>query len=122
MTPPAEAPQQLQQTPQQPILSPQQLQALLQQQKALMLHQVTHVCTGSICFSSVHGFVFFLISYVTIISAAANSRGLQDSARAAQHAVAAAEERWDREPRGNVHFLTAHHGGEVKPNYVRAKN
>ncbi|XP_028265787.1 forkhead box protein P1-B-like isoform X2 [Parambassis ranga] len=39
MTPPAEAPQQLQQTPQQPILSPQQLQALLQQQKALMLHQ-----------------------------------------------------------------------------------
>lgn len=40
MTPPAEAPQQLQQTPQQQILSPQQLQALLQQQKALMLHQV----------------------------------------------------------------------------------
>lgn len=39
MTPPAEAPQQLQQTPQQQILSPQQLQALLQQQKALMLHQ-----------------------------------------------------------------------------------
>lgn len=43
MTPPAEAPQQLQQTPQQQqqqIPSPQQLQALLQQQKALMLHQV----------------------------------------------------------------------------------
>ncbi|KAM6924638.1 forkhead box protein P1-B-like isoform 2-T2 [Xenentodon cancila] len=39
MTPPAEAPQQLQQTPQQQVLSPQQLQALLQQQKALMLHQ-----------------------------------------------------------------------------------
>ncbi|XP_075897924.1 forkhead box protein P1-like isoform X8 [Nelusetta ayraudi] len=41
MTPPAEAPQQLQQTPQQQqqIPSPQQLQALLQQQKALMLHQ-----------------------------------------------------------------------------------
>ncbi|TMS16763.1 hypothetical protein E3U43_014056 [Larimichthys crocea] len=39
MTPPAEAPQQLQQTSQQQILSPQQLQALLQQQKALMLHQ-----------------------------------------------------------------------------------
>ncbi|KAM9343320.1 forkhead box protein P1-like isoform 2-T2 [Pholidichthys leucotaenia] len=35
MTPPAEAPQ----TSQQQILSPQQLQALLQQQKALMLHQ-----------------------------------------------------------------------------------
>ncbi|XP_029290861.1 forkhead box protein P1-B-like isoform X2 [Cottoperca gobio] len=44
MTPPAEAPQQLQQTPQQQVLSPQQLQALLQQQKALMLHQVMHVC------------------------------------------------------------------------------
>ncbi|KAG7221575.1 hypothetical protein INR49_017106 [Caranx melampygus] len=41
MTPPAEAPQQLQPTPQQQILSPQQLQALLQQQKALMLHQLT---------------------------------------------------------------------------------
>ncbi|XP_059921704.1 forkhead box protein P1-B-like isoform X1 [Gadus macrocephalus] len=41
MTPPAEAPQQLQQTAaQQSVLSPQQLQALLQQQqKALMLHQ-----------------------------------------------------------------------------------
>ncbi|XP_041859744.1 forkhead box protein P1-B-like isoform X3 [Melanotaenia boesemani] len=39
MTPPAEAPKQLQQTPQQQVLSPQQLQALLQQQKALMLHQ-----------------------------------------------------------------------------------
>ncbi|XP_034733265.1 forkhead box protein P1-B-like isoform X1 [Etheostoma cragini] len=40
MTPPAETPQQLQQTPQQQqVLSPQQLQALLQQQKALMLHQ-----------------------------------------------------------------------------------
>ncbi|XP_056279649.1 forkhead box protein P1-B-like isoform X2 [Pseudoliparis swirei] len=39
MTPPAEASQQLQQTPQQQVLSPQQLQALLQQQKALMLHQ-----------------------------------------------------------------------------------
>uniref|UniRef100_A0A669EXU8 Forkhead box protein P1-B n=1 Tax=Oreochromis niloticus TaxID=8128 RepID=A0A669EXU8_ORENI len=39
MTPPAEAPQQLQQTSQQQVLSPQQLQALLQQQKALMLHQ-----------------------------------------------------------------------------------
>lgn len=34
MTPPTETP------PQQQILSPQQLQALLQQQKALMLHQV----------------------------------------------------------------------------------
>lgn len=45
MTPPAEAPQQLQQTPQQQVLSPQQLQALLQQQKALMLHQV------NLCFS-----------------------------------------------------------------------
>ncbi|XP_051280621.1 forkhead box protein P1 isoform X2 [Dicentrarchus labrax] len=43
MTPPAEAPQQLQQTPQQQILSPQQLQALLQQQKALMLHQVMYL-------------------------------------------------------------------------------
>ncbi|XP_072305223.1 forkhead box protein P1-B-like isoform X3 [Eucyclogobius newberryi] len=41
MTPPAEAPQQIQTTPQQQILSPQQLQALLQQQKALMLHQLT---------------------------------------------------------------------------------
>nr|XP_057907976.1 forkhead box protein P1-B-like isoform X1 [Doryrhamphus excisus] len=40
MTPPAEAPQQLQQTPQQQVLSPQQIQALFQQQKALMLHQV----------------------------------------------------------------------------------
>uniref|UniRef100_A0A672YUZ4 Forkhead box protein P1-B-like n=1 Tax=Sphaeramia orbicularis TaxID=375764 RepID=A0A672YUZ4_9TELE len=39
MTPPAEAPQQLQPTAQQQILNPQQLQALLQQQKALMLHQ-----------------------------------------------------------------------------------
>ncbi|XP_071750688.1 forkhead box protein P1-B-like isoform X1 [Centroberyx gerrardi] len=39
MTPPAEAPQQLQPTPQQQILNPQQLQVLLQQQKALMLHQ-----------------------------------------------------------------------------------
>ncbi|KAM4562476.1 forkhead box protein P1-B-like isoform 2-T3 [Odontesthes bonariensis] len=39
MTPPAEAPKQLQQTTQQQVLSPQQLQALLQQQKALMLHQ-----------------------------------------------------------------------------------
>ncbi|XP_030589972.1 forkhead box protein P1-B-like isoform X1 [Archocentrus centrarchus] len=39
MTPPAEAPKQLQQTSQQQVLSPQQLQALLQQQKALMLHQ-----------------------------------------------------------------------------------
>ncbi|XP_056129866.1 forkhead box protein P1-B-like isoform X2 [Lampris incognitus] len=39
MTPPAEVPQQLQPTSQQPILNPQQLQALLQQQKALMLHQ-----------------------------------------------------------------------------------
>uniref|UniRef100_A0A667ZJ71 Forkhead box protein P1-B-like n=1 Tax=Myripristis murdjan TaxID=586833 RepID=A0A667ZJ71_9TELE len=39
MTPPAEAPQQLQLTPQQQILNPQQLQVLLQQQKALMLHQ-----------------------------------------------------------------------------------
>ncbi|KAM4609733.1 forkhead box protein P1-like isoform 2-T2 [Polymixia lowei] len=40
MTPPAEAPQQLQLTPQQQVLNPQQLQALLhQQQKALMLHQ-----------------------------------------------------------------------------------
>lgn len=45
MTPPAEAPQQLQQqqTPQQQILTPQQLQALLQQQKALMLHQVIYL-------------------------------------------------------------------------------
>lgn len=43
MTPPAEAPQQLQQTQQQQVLSPQQIQALLQQQKALMLHQVKHV-------------------------------------------------------------------------------
>ncbi|XP_054633886.1 forkhead box protein P1-B-like isoform X3 [Dunckerocampus dactyliophorus] len=39
MTPPAEAPQQLQQAPQQQVLSPQQIQALFQQQKALMLHQ-----------------------------------------------------------------------------------
>lgn len=41
MTPPAEAPQQLQRTAtQQSVLNPQQLQALLhQQQKALMLHQ-----------------------------------------------------------------------------------
>ncbi|XP_055020366.1 forkhead box protein P1-B-like isoform X1 [Boleophthalmus pectinirostris] len=39
MTPPAEAPQQIQPSPQQQVLSPQQLQALLQQQKALMLHQ-----------------------------------------------------------------------------------
>ncbi|XP_015229025.1 forkhead box protein P1-B-like isoform X2 [Cyprinodon tularosa] len=38
MTPPAEAPQ-LQQAPQQQVLSPQQIQALVQQQKALMLHQ-----------------------------------------------------------------------------------
>ncbi|XP_013866339.1 forkhead box protein P1-B isoform X2 [Austrofundulus limnaeus] len=43
MTPPAEAPQQMQQTQQQQVLSPQQIQALLQQQKALMLHQVKHV-------------------------------------------------------------------------------
>ncbi|XP_055020367.1 forkhead box protein P1-B-like isoform X2 [Boleophthalmus pectinirostris] len=41
MTPPAEAPQQIQPSPQQQVLSPQQLQALLQQQKALMLHQLT---------------------------------------------------------------------------------
>ncbi|KAM8829846.1 forkhead box protein P1-B-like isoform 1-T1 [Synchiropus picturatus] len=39
MTPPAEAPQQLQQTTQQQVLSSQQLQAMFQQQKALMLHQ-----------------------------------------------------------------------------------
>ncbi|XP_029974941.1 forkhead box protein P1-B-like isoform X1 [Salarias fasciatus] len=40
MTPPAEAPQQLQQTQQQQqVLTPQQIQALFQQQKALMLHQ-----------------------------------------------------------------------------------
>uniref|UniRef100_A0A3B3HT63 Fork-head domain-containing protein n=1 Tax=Oryzias latipes TaxID=8090 RepID=A0A3B3HT63_ORYLA len=39
MTPPAEAPQQLQQTAPQQVLTPQQVQALLQQQKALMLHQ-----------------------------------------------------------------------------------
>ncbi|KAM3871610.1 forkhead box protein P1-B-like [Diretmus argenteus] len=39
MTPPVEAPQQLQPIPQQQVLNPQQLQALLQQQKALMLHQ-----------------------------------------------------------------------------------
>ncbi|MED6236156.1 hypothetical protein ATANTOWER_005156 [Ataeniobius toweri] len=39
MTPPTEAPQQLQQAPQQQVLSPQQIQALVQQQKALMLHQ-----------------------------------------------------------------------------------
>lgn len=48
MTPPAEAPQQLQQTPQQQIPSPQQLQALLQQQKALMLHQVQCLCSPSL--------------------------------------------------------------------------
>ncbi|CAG04021.1 unnamed protein product, partial [Tetraodon nigroviridis] len=48
MTPPAEAPQQLQQTPQQQIPSPQQLQALLQQQKALMLHQVQCLSSPSL--------------------------------------------------------------------------
>ena len=37
MTPPVETPQQTQQQ----VLNPQQIQALLQQQKALMLHQVT---------------------------------------------------------------------------------
>uniref|UniRef100_A0A096MAK8 Forkhead box P1 n=1 Tax=Poecilia formosa TaxID=48698 RepID=A0A096MAK8_POEFO len=41
MTPPAEAPQPLQQVPQPPVLSSQQIQVLVQQQKALMLHQVT---------------------------------------------------------------------------------
>ncbi|XP_075331132.1 forkhead box protein P1-like isoform X2 [Odontesthes bonariensis] len=50
MTPPAEAPKQLQQTTQQQVLSPQQLQALLQQQKALMLHQVMHAK----CFLFIH--------------------------------------------------------------------
>uniref|UniRef100_A0A096M927 Forkhead box P1 n=1 Tax=Poecilia formosa TaxID=48698 RepID=A0A096M927_POEFO len=39
MTPPAEAPQPLQQVPQPPVLSSQQIQVLVQQQKALMLHQ-----------------------------------------------------------------------------------
>ncbi|XP_034067046.1 forkhead box protein P1-B-like isoform X5 [Gymnodraco acuticeps] len=51
MTPPAEAPQQQ-------VLSPQQLQAMLQQQKALMLHQVMH---GSECvYQSLHDTQCFL--------------------------------------------------------------
>ncbi|XP_033943410.1 forkhead box protein P1-B-like isoform X2 [Pseudochaenichthys georgianus] len=51
MTPPAEAPQQQ-------VLSPQQLQAMLQQQKALMLHQVMH---GSECvYQSLHDTRCFL--------------------------------------------------------------
>lgn len=51
MTPPAEAPQQLQQvSPQQQVLSPQQIQALVQQQKALMLHQVMAHPAGFICY------------------------------------------------------------------------
>ncbi|XP_068996944.1 forkhead box protein P1-like isoform X2 [Embiotoca jacksoni] len=60
MTPPAEAPQQLQQTPQQQILTPQQLQALLQQQKALMLHQVTHV--QSISYSALDTIPMFCLT------------------------------------------------------------
>uniref|UniRef100_A0A672J4K0 Forkhead box protein P1-B-like n=1 Tax=Salarias fasciatus TaxID=181472 RepID=A0A672J4K0_SALFA len=49
MTPPAEAPQQLQQTQQQQqVLTPQQIQALFQQQKALMLHQVILVLLSSL--------------------------------------------------------------------------
>ncbi|MEQ2189024.1 hypothetical protein GOODEAATRI_020899 [Goodea atripinnis] len=52
MTPPTEAPQQLQQAPQQQVLSPQQIQALVQQQKALMLHQnaVRHNLSLHKCF------------------------------------------------------------------------
>ncbi|XP_029995781.1 forkhead box protein P1-B-like isoform X2 [Sphaeramia orbicularis] len=62
MTPPAEAPQQLQPTAQQQILNPQQLQALLQQQKALMLHQVmSSICGESYMFVLVH--IIFLKRY-----------------------------------------------------------
>lgn len=88
MTPPAEAPQQLQQTPQQQIPSPQQLQALLQQQKALMLHQVQCLCSPSL----LAGGRGSLTSQISIFFAAADSRSLQESAGAAKYAAAAAEE------------------------------
>lgn len=96
MTPPAEAPQQLQQTSQQQILNPQQLQALLQQQKALMLHQVMN-------YKMIYVFVVVYIEYIVMfkvkfhhcVSAATNSRGLQESARAAKSAAATTEECWD---------------------------
>lgn len=114
MTPPAEAPQQLQQTPQQQqqIPSPQQLQALLQQQKALMLHQVACRQPHQVLF-----FFFFtkwagggrppqpLCSHVACIPAAANPRGVQESAGAAEHAAAAAEERRDRQSGGEFSFF-----------------
>lgn len=119
MTPPAEAPQQLQQTPQQQqqIPSPQQLQALLQQQKALMLHQVASRQPSQVLYFS---FFFLkgtgvrvgggcppqpLCSHVAYVSAAANPRGVQESAGAAEHAAAAAEERRDRQSGGEFPFL-----------------
>lgn len=98
MTPPAEAPQQLQQTSQQQILSPQQLQALLQQQKALMLHQVMYLlqrlCVCHSAHSAHNAFTSLNTNFINI-SAATNPRGLQESARAAEYAAAATEERWD---------------------------
>ncbi|XP_062283508.1 forkhead box protein P1-B-like isoform X1 [Scomber scombrus] len=65
MTPPAEAPQQLQQTSQQQILNPQQLQALLQQQKALMLHQVMY-CKRTYVFVVVYiDQIFFCLTQIS---------------------------------------------------------
>lgn len=96
MTPPAEAPQQLQQTSQQQILNPQQLQALLQQQKALMLHQVMY-WKKTYMFVIVYieqDFFLFNSNFINV-SAATNTRGLQESARAAKSAAATTEECWD---------------------------
>lgn len=46
-----------------------------------------------------------LCSHVACISAAANPRGVQESAGAAEHAAAAAEERRDRQSGGEIPFL-----------------
>ncbi|XP_033982193.1 forkhead box protein P1-B-like isoform X2 [Trematomus bernacchii] len=61
MTPPAEAPQQQ-------VLSPQQLQAMLQQQKALMLHQVMHGSEYSCVYQSLHDTQCFLFILTNISS------------------------------------------------------
>ena len=61
MTPPAEAPQQQ-------VLSPQQLQAMLQQQKALMLHQVMHGSEYSCVYQSLHDTQCFLFIRTNISS------------------------------------------------------
>lgn len=98
MTPPAEAP------PQQQILSPQQLQALLQQQKALMLHQVRCRLSGRRVTrpaESARARRLCLNPDVVEMFAATDPGGLQEPAGAAQHAAAAAEERRDRQSRGN---------------------